>query len=100
MLKAVLRRRGLVEAGDKGWGSAEAVIPSLVAVVTLTAFVLISGATLPPQLMVAAVGIALALCTGLKWFGVRLDPEVYYIDNLPISVNPGDFLAVALAALR
>ena len=31
---------GLVEAGDKGWGSAEAVIPSLVAVVTLTAFVL------------------------------------------------------------
>ena len=27
------------------------------------------------------------LCTGLSWFGVRLDPEVYYIDRLPVSVN-------------
>lgn len=41
----------------------------------------------------------LAVCTGLSWFGLRLDPEVYYIDRLPISVNPGDFATVALAAL-
>jgi lipoprotein-releasing system permease protein len=41
----------------------------------------------------------LAVCTGLSWFGLRLDPEVYYIDRLPISVNGWDFLTVALAAL-
>ena len=48
---------------------------------------------------VFGVVTGLAVCTGLSWFGLRLDPEVYYIDKLPISVNPGDFLAVALAAL-
>ncbi len=48
---------------------------------------------------VFGVVTGLAVCTGLSWFGLRLDPEVYYIDRLPISVNPGDFLTVALAAL-
>jgi lipoprotein-releasing system permease protein len=41
----------------------------------------------------------LAMCMGLSWFGLRLDPEVYYIDRLPISVNGWDFLSVAAAAL-
>ena len=48
---------------------------------------------------VFGVVTGLAVCTGLSWFGLRLDPEVYYIDRLPISVNPGDFATVALAAL-
>jgi lipoprotein-releasing system permease protein len=48
---------------------------------------------------VFGVVTGLAVCTGLSWFGLRLDPDVYYIDRLPISVNPGDFLTVALAAL-
>jgi lipoprotein-releasing system permease protein len=43
-----------------------------------------------------ATGLAGAL--GLRWFGVRLDPDVYYIDRLPISVDPVDFVLVALAA--
>jgi lipoprotein-releasing system permease protein len=42
---------------------------------------------------------SLEFCTGVSWFGLLLDPEVYYIDKLPISVNPGDFVAVAVAAL-
>jgi lipoprotein-releasing system permease protein len=48
---------------------------------------------------VFGVVTGLAMCTGLKWFGLRLDPEVYYIDRLPISVNGWDFLTVAIAAL-
>lgn len=46
-------------------------------------------------------GVTLALVTalGLKWFGVRLDPDVYYVDRLPISVDPWDYTFVALAAL-
>ena len=48
---------------------------------------------------VFGVGTGLALCTGLAWFGLRLDPDVYYIDRLPITVSGLDFLVVALAAL-
>jgi lipoprotein-releasing system permease protein len=48
---------------------------------------------------VFGVVTGLALCTGLKWFGLRLDPEVYYIDRLPVSVNGWDFLTVASAAM-
>jgi lipoprotein-releasing system permease protein len=42
---------------------------------------------------------SLALCLGLRWFGLRLDPEVYYLDKLPVTVNALDFLAVVGAAL-
>lgn len=45
------------------------------------------------------VGTALAMCTGLSRFGVRLDPEVYYIDRLPVNVNGSDYALVALASL-
>jgi lipoprotein-releasing system permease protein len=45
------------------------------------------------------VSTGLALCTGLAWFGLRLDPDVYYIDRLPIDVNGWDYGAVAIAAL-
>jgi lipoprotein-releasing system permease protein len=48
---------------------------------------------------VFGVVTGLSMCVGLKWFGLRLDPDVYYIDRLPISVNGWDFLTVALAAL-
>jgi lipoprotein-releasing system permease protein len=48
---------------------------------------------------VFGVATGLALCSGLSWFGLRLDPDVYYIDRLPIDVNAGDFLVVTLAAL-
>jgi lipoprotein-releasing system permease protein len=47
---------------------------------------------------VFGVGTALAACTGLAWFGVRLDPEVYYIDRLPVNVNGSDYATVAVAA--
>ncbi len=40
-----------------------------------------------------------AVCAGLAWFGLRLDPDVYYIDRLPIAVNGWDFLTVAVSAL-
>lgn len=45
------------------------------------------------------VGIALAACTGLKWFGTRLPPEVYYIDRLPVNVDLADYGIVAISAL-
>jgi lipoprotein-releasing system permease protein len=48
---------------------------------------------------VFGVATGLGLCTGLSLFGLRLDPDVYYIDRLPIAVNGWDFLTVAVSAL-
>jgi lipoprotein-releasing system permease protein len=45
------------------------------------------------------VAVALAACLGLEWSGVRLDPDVYYIDRLPVNVDLQDYAFVALAAL-
>ncbi|HVY49168.1 MAG TPA: ABC transporter permease [Minicystis sp.] len=47
---------------------------------------------------VFGVFTALATCSGLSWFGVRLDPDVYYIDRLPVNVDWRDYLMVAIAA--
>jgi lipoprotein-releasing system permease protein len=46
-------------------------------------------------------GVATGLVTtyGLLRFGVRLDPDVYYVDRLPISVDPVDYTLVAIAGL-
>jgi lipoprotein-releasing system permease protein len=55
--------------------------------------------------VIGAIGTAfgvttgLAVCTGLLWFGLRLDPDVYYIDRLPINVSAADFLIVAALAI-
>ncbi len=43
--------------------------------------------------------VALAVCLGLDWTGVRLDPDVYYIDRLPVNVDATDYTLVTLAAL-
>ncbi|MBL8714393.1 MAG: ABC transporter permease [Myxococcales bacterium] len=48
---------------------------------------------------VFGVAVGYATCFGLSWFGVRIDPDVYYIDRLPIAVNGWDFFAVTVAAL-
>jgi len=47
---------------------------------------------------VFGVATGVAACVGLKWFGVRLDPDVYYIDRLPVATNAVDYVTVALAA--
>jgi lipoprotein-releasing system permease protein len=45
------------------------------------------------------VATGVAACLGLKWFGVRLDPDVYYIDRLPVATNASDYALVAACAL-
>jgi lipoprotein-releasing system permease protein len=47
---------------------------------------------------ILGVVTALAFCLGLSWTGVRLDPDVYYIDRLPVNVDLSDYGMVALAA--
>lgn len=47
---------------------------------------------------VFGVATGLSLCSGLLYFGLRLNPDIYYIDKLPIQVEATDFAAVAAAA--
>jgi len=46
-------------------------------------------------------GVITGLVTvlGLLWFGVRLDPDVYYVDRLPIAVDALDYSLVAISAM-
>ncbi len=48
---------------------------------------------------VFGVVLGLVACLGLKYFGVRVDPEVYYVDHLPVNVDPVDYAVVAVAAI-
>jgi len=36
----------------------------------------------------------------LKNLGFQLDPEVYYIENLPVKLNPLEFVLIAGIALH
>jgi len=56
-------------------------------------------------LLIGAVGsvtgliIGLGLCLSLKYIGLPIPPEVWYIDKLPVDISPTDFLFVGLASL-
>jgi lipoprotein-releasing system permease protein len=55
--------------------------------------------------VIGGLGTGLGVATGwvlayaLQRLGVKLDPEVYYVDRLPIEVNPGDYALIAVCAL-
>lgn len=51
--------------------------------------------------LVGTVGgllVGLGLCMALKHVGLPIDPEVWYIDKLPVKMSPLEFLFVGLAA--
>ncbi len=56
-------------------------------------------------LVIGAVGTAFGLilgyggCLFIDRIGIPLDPEVYYISNLPVLIDPAQFALAALAAL-
>ena len=52
-------------------------------------------------LLGTAAGIATGIlaCLGLAKYGLALDPDVYYITQLPVRMNPNEILAVAAAAI-
>jgi len=56
-------------------------------------------------LMIGLIGTALGIGTGLlgcwaaKRFGLPLNPDVYYIDKMPIHVDPASVLAAASAGI-
>jgi lipoprotein-releasing system permease protein len=45
------------------------------------------------------LGLGYGVCFAAEHFGIRLDPEVYYIDRLPVHIDVNEFLTVGLAAI-
>ena len=56
-------------------------------------------------LTIGAIGTAMGLllglasCSFIERFGLQLDPDVYYISNLPVNVDGAQFLMVAATSL-
>jgi lipoprotein-releasing system permease protein len=56
-------------------------------------------------LIIGCIGTVLGLiqgygcCQFVEKFGIRLDPQVYYIDKLPVKLDPVQFTVVAVVAL-
>jgi lipoprotein-releasing system permease protein len=55
--------------------------------------------------LIGALGATLGLflgymaCFGAEHLGIRMDPEVYYIDRLPVHIDGVEFALVALASI-
>ena len=49
--------------------------------------------------MILGLGVGLGVCLFLKYFGLRLDPEVYYISQLPVQIDALDIFSICAACL-
>jgi lipoprotein-releasing system permease protein len=49
--------------------------------------------------MLLGLGVGLLLCMFLQFFGLRLDPEIYYISKLPVQIDAGEVAAICGACL-
>lgn len=48
---------------------------------------------------VMGLGLGYVQCFVVEHFGIALNPEVYYIDRLPVFIDPGEFVSVGIAAV-
>jgi len=44
-------------------------------------------------------GLGYVACFAAEHFGIRMNPEVYYIDKLPVHIDNSEFIAVGVAAV-
>lgn len=49
--------------------------------------------------MLLGLGVGMMLCLFLKYFGLRLDPEIYYISKLPVQIDFAEIAAICAACL-
>ncbi len=44
------------------------------------------------------LGLGFVVCFAAEHFGIRMNPEVYYIDKLPVHIDPVEFTLVGVAS--
>jgi ABC-type lipoprotein release transport system permease subunit len=47
----------------------------------------------------SGLGLGYVACFAAQHFGIHMNPEVYYIDQLPVHIDPVEFLLVGVAAV-
>ena len=48
---------------------------------------------------ISGLAVGLGLCLSLDMVGLNIDPEVWYLDRLPVQISPAEFVLVGLASL-
>ncbi len=89
-LTLMVQEKGREVAVLKAMGAADRTIVSI--------FVL-EGTLIGVFGSVLGLGLGYAVCFAAEHFGVRLNPEVYYIDKLPVHIDPTEFFTVGIAAI-
>jgi lipoprotein-releasing system permease protein len=59
----------------------------------------VEGLTIGAIGTVMGLLLGLASCSFIERYGLQLDPDVYYISNLPVNADVGQFCAVALISI-
>jgi lipoprotein-releasing system permease protein len=88
-LTLMVQEKGREVAVLKAMGAADSAIVSI--------FVL-EGTLIGVLGSLLGLGFGYAMCFAAEHFGVRLNPEVYYIDKLPVHIDSTEFFTVAIAA--
>jgi lipoprotein-releasing system permease protein len=89
-LTLMVQEKGREVAVLKAMGAADRTIVSI--------FVL-EGTLIGVLGSVLGLGLGYAVCFVAEHFGVRLNPEVYYIDKLPVHIDSTEFFTVGIAAI-
>jgi lipoprotein-releasing system permease protein len=66
---------------------------------TIVSIFVLEGTLIGVLGSVLGLGLGYAVCFAAEHFGVRLNPEVYYIDKLPVHIDPTEFFSVGIAAI-
>ncbi len=48
---------------------------------------------------ISGLAVGLGLCLSLEKVGLNIDPEVWYLDRLPVKISPTEFIMVGIASL-
>lgn len=66
---------------------------------TVAQIFVIKGALIGMFGAVLGLSIGYVACFAAEHFGVHLNPEVYYIDRLPVHIDPAEFATVGIATV-
>ena len=66
---------------------------------TMVGMFLLQGLFIGVVGALSGLGLGYVACFAAQHFGIHMNPEVYYIDQLPVHIDPVEFLLVGVAAI-